>query len=407
MKKKMLSLCVALTLLASLASAHVFSVYAEKEKKVDQISNFEISGADASLQADSVDFTLTKESATIQFVRPLAASGFSFKWNGIEDADKKLDSLSVILADSEDSDCSVKITFGKLNDENTSIKYNNETRSYLTAGSTYKKNVSDIGLRFKDATNTFTDDTEAYSIHAKDCMNGNAFDGFESMGVTLTIQVTGKVGATFSLKSINEQPFGSDYETDTVDPVLCIPTEFTKILYGSTATLPRAAAFDVFSDTTTLELTVQDPDGEIVEDESGKKLENVDGNKDYDIKFSKYGQYRISYVASDGVNATRSIGYQISVLDSGKPEIQLKKDMKSEVAVGTEISFPELVIEDNADGEYITWVNLLHPEGYMTCEKTSFTPDTEGKYVITFCAQDESGNIGRLVVEMYAEGGNE
>ena len=78
--------------------------------------------------------------------------------------------------------------------------------------------------------------------------------------------------------------------------------------------------------------------------------------------------------------------------------------MTKKVTLGEKVVFPELKINDNVAGEFITWTNVLHPEGYMTCEKASFIPDTPGEYVITFCAQDESGNIGRLVTNIYVEG---
>ena len=52
-------------------------------------------------------------------------------------------------------------------------------------------------------------------------------------------------------------------------------------------------------------------------------------------------------------------------------------------------------------------MNVKHPSGIITCEKESFTPKTEGIYVLTFSAQDASGNVGRLTVEIFAEGGSE
>ena len=239
---------------------------------------------------------------------------------------------------------------------------------------------------------------------ANSCINGEDFNGFASKGVNLKLIVTGKIGANFSINAINEQPFGKNYVIDNVEPTLCIPTGQTNMMHNSIATLPKAAAFDVFSDEATLELTVQDPEGNVIKDESGKLLDNVDGSKEYRIKFSEYGTYRVVYVASDGVNKTRGMGYQINVKDEGTPVIQLKKEMTTKATVGEEIVFPELIIDDNTDGEFITWTNVLHPEGYMTCEKTSFTATTPGQYVITFCAQDESGNIGRFVTNIYVEG---
>lgn len=403
-KKRLLAICLAASLVLPALSINAL---AENEKEVDVVSYFEIEGAAAELKDDSLDFTLTGETATIQFKNPLAASGFSMKWNGVEDEEKKLEALEIVLTDSENEECSVKVTFGKLNEESTSVKLNEESRSYLSSGSTYRKNESDICLMFNESTNTFTNDLGEFAIRTEKCLNGASFHGFESMGANLTLTMKGEAGAVFSLKSMNEQPIGADYTMDNVDPVLCVPTGQVKRQYNSVSTLPKAAAFDVFSEETTLKVTVQDPQGNVVTDENGTQLEAVDGNQEYKIKFTEYGQYRVIYVASDGVNETRGMGYQIQVQDTGAPEVALAGEMESTVAVGTEVMFPELTITDNLEGECSTWINVLHPEGYMTCEKTSFIPKTEGKYVITFCAQDESGNIGRFVTSIYAEGSSE
>lgn len=400
-KKKILTTIVVLLLVVIGVTVTSF---AENGKEVDQLSYFELAGATAELKDESLHITLTEETATIQFKNVLAASGFSFQWNGVDDQDEKLSQLTVVLTDSQDEDCSVKVNFIKLNEQNTAVRYNDETRSYLTEGATCLENDTPISLKFNENTNTFTDALEAYKMTANSCINGEDFNGFASKGVNLKLIVTGKIGANFSINAINEQPFGKNYVIDNVEPTLCIPTGQTNMMHNSIATLPKAAAFDVFSDEATLELTVQDPEGNVIKDESGKLLDNVDGSKEYRIKFSEYGTYRVVYVASDGVNKTRGMGYQINVKDEGTPVIQLKKEMTTKATVGEEIVFPELIIDDNTDGEFITWTNVLHPEGYMTCEKTSFTPTTPGQYVITFCAQDESGNIGRFVTNIYVEG---
>ena len=203
-KKKILTTIVVLLLVV--IGVTVTSV-AENGREVDQLSYFELAGATAKLKDESLRITLTKETATIQFKNVLAASGFSFQWNGVADTDKKLNQLTVVLSDSQDEDCSVKVNFIKLNEQNTAVRYNSETRSYLTAGATYLENEAPISLKFNENTNTFTDASEAYQMIANSCVNGEDFNGFASKGVNLKLVVTGQVGATFDINAINEQPF--------------------------------------------------------------------------------------------------------------------------------------------------------------------------------------------------------
>lgn len=400
-RKRIAAFCMAFVLLLS---GITFKTFAEEEKIVDQLSFFEIDGAEAKMKADSIDFTLKSDKATIKFKNPLAASGFSVRWNGVKDSEKKLDSLMFSLKDYTNEDIGVNLTFGKMNDQNISVRYNDDKRTYLTTGNTYSKNDSDIYVQFNEITKSFVDGAGNYTIKVENSVNGTKFNGFESQGVYMTITMKGKKGATFSLKELNAQPLGKDYENDNVEPVLCLPGDQTNVVHDSIAELPKAAAFDVFTESTTLKLTVQDPDGNIVKDVDGKAIEDVDGTKQYRIKFSKYGQYRVIYVASDGVNKTRGIGYQIDIQYKGLPTITLEQSIAQKVKVGETVEFPTTKVDDQLKGEIVQWVNVTHPEGYITCEETHFVPKTEGIYKITFNALDENGNIGRLEVGIYAEG---
>lgn len=400
-RKRIAAFCMAFVLLLS---GITFKTFAEEEKIVDQLSFFEIDGAEAKMKADSIDFTLKSDKATIKFKNPLAASGFSVRWNGVKDSEKKLETLTFSLKDYTNEDIGVNLTFGKMNDQNISVKYNDDKRTYLTTGNTYSKNDSDIYVQFNEVTKSFVDGAGNYTIKVENSINGTKFNGFESQGVYMTITMKGKKGATFSLKELNAQPLGKDYENDNVEPVLCLPGDQTNVVHNSIAELPKAAAFDVFTESTTLKLTVQDPDGNVVKDVDGKNIEDVDGTKQYRIKFSKYGQYRVIYVASDGVNKTRGIGYQIDIQYKGLPTITLEQSIAEKVKVGETVEFPTTKVDDQLKGEIIQWVNVTHPEGYITCEESFFVPKTEGIYKITFNALDENGNIGRLEVGIYVEG---
>lgn len=84
----------------------------------------------------------------------------------------------------------------------------------------------------------------------------------------------------------------------------------------------------------------------------------------------------------------------------------MEESLPGKVTVGTKVEFPKMIVKDNVSEKCETWVNVLHPAGYMTCESDSFVADEEGIYTITFCANDENGNIGRFVVTIFAERGD-
>lgn len=400
-KKSILSVCVLLALLISVIS---IPVLADASKEVNQAELFEVSGATVEVKEYSVDFTLTEKTASIKFKRALSASGFSLYWNGVEDQQKLLDTMVVALKDSADENRSVQVTYETLSDDYTAMQFNGEDRAYLVAGATYKANATDFSLMFQENTNVFTDEAESFEIESHNYNNGDHFAGFPSLAVNLEFTLSGKPGASFSLKALNDQFFGSEFSLDETEPRLAISTEAVKeATLNSTVTILPAAALDVFQEESTIQLTVNTPEGEILETEDGIKLSKVDGTKAYIVKLTEYGVYRVKYVVSDGINKSRGMGYQITVSDTGAPVVELAEEMNNFLTVGKEFTFPKIKVTDNASKECTTWINVMHPDGYMSCEKDSFTPDKEGHYTITFNAMDENGNIGRLRVQVYAE----
>lgn len=401
-KKKILSICVAAALVITTT---LTTISAKNDDRVDVIGLFEINGATTKMQEESIDFKLTSTKATIKFTNPIAMSGFSFRWNGVDDSKKKLEKLNLKLTDKDNENNSLLVTFGRLSDDFTSVKINNQGKTYLTKGSTYKKNNEDISISFNENLNSFADDAGSYKVTVDTNLNGDIFEGFQKKGAILELVVEGAKGTTFSLKTINGQSFGNAYTTDNMEPIICIPNVEKSAEKGSVKVLQAATAYDVLKSESTLKLTVQDPDGDVVKDEKGTELKDVDGNKEYEVKFSKFGQYRILYVASDGENKTRNTGYQINVNDTGAPNIELEDEMESEIKVGETLEFPKLKITDNKDDKFTSWAYVKCPSGVVRHAKDKYKLDEEGVYKITFCAQDESGNIGYYEKEILAKGG--
>lgn len=374
--------------------------------EIDLLGYFELDGASAKLQEESVDFTLTAETATITFDKPLIADGFNFQWIGVNDSGKKLESLTLTMTDSVDTACSLKTRFSRISDTAVGLKVNDAARTYMIPGNLHTAADTNFTVIYSEESHSLSDSMN-YTVIVDKCADGNSFNGFASNAVRISLTVTGKTGATFSLKSINRQRFGSAFVNDNVAPSVYVPMALTKALYNSTVTLPKASAYDVLANDASLTVTVKSPSGEVVKTTDGTLLDGVDGTKEYKIKLTEYGAYRIQYIASDGVNATRSIGYQIAVADTGAPTLKLSDPLPSFLKVGETVSLPAVEISDNvSDAEACTcWITVKHPCGKITAERDSFVPETEGHYEITYSCYDEQGNLCRLQTTVYAEKG--
>ena len=101
MKKKMISLLLAVVALMTLllvngnAEAMSSSYLYTADGKIDLLGYFQMEGVTATLEDEAICFTLTAETASISFVRPLTADGFSLRWNGTNDSEKKLETLGM------------------------------------------------------------------------------------------------------------------------------------------------------------------------------------------------------------------------------------------------------------------------------------------------------------------------
>jgi hypothetical protein len=409
MKKKIIPVALALLLLISLlplngfadevSSAYIYGA----DGQIDLLGYFQMEGITAQLQEEAICFTLTAETASITFARPLTADGFSIRWNGVDDGEKKVDTLAVTISDKEQPALAVSLNYQKMNEQYCSVKYNGTGRTYLAAGSLYKQNDADTFLYYSREGSSFSDGA-GFNVLIEKYLDGTDFKGFSSGAVNMRMDITGQVGGSFLLKSINEQRFGSQYAEDDSDPVLGLPDHAEKALYQSVVTVGGAVAYDVLSSDASVTLTVKDPAGEIVKDINGTALEDVDGRQCYQFRVEQFGTYNIGYKTSDGINTSRSMGYRMNVLDNGGPVITIDGTVPA-LTVGQMYTFPTMTVTDNAEDECTSWITVLHPSGILTRESTSFVPEQEGNYTIMYMAVDSSGNVGKLIAETHAKKG--
>ncbi len=409
MKKRIISSVLAAVVLIAVLSVCGFAedlpsgyLYTD-DGQIDLLAYFQMEGMTAELQDEAICFTLTAETASITYARPLTADGFSIRWNGVDDSERKLNTLGVTITDINDPSCGISLNYQKMNDQYCSVKCNATGRTYLASGSMYKQGSADTFLYYSREGSSFADGA-AFNVLIEKYLDGRDFQGFPSGAVNMRMDITGQVGGSFLLKAINEQRFGNDYIYDDSEPVLGLRESMDTALYQSVVAVTGAVAYDVLCEESTVTLTVKDPAGEIVKDVNGNPLEGVDGTKDYQFKVEQFGFYNVSYVTSDGINKSRGMGYRMNVMDGGGPVITIEKPVQA-LTVGQAYTFPQMTVTDNSGAECSAWITVLHPSGILTTEEGSFVPAQEGNYTIIYMAVDASGNVGKLTAETHAKKG--
>lgn len=378
-------------------------VLAADNGTVNMEDYFSAQGADITVQEESVDMVLTQDTSSVTFDKPLTSDGFSISFAGVEG--NTLEKADIILTDIDDEKNSIKLSYIRMNDDYTAVALNDSKRSYVTNGSMYHQNGVDFYMTYNANSNVITD-SSTYTIPVTTTQEGKAFEGFSKHMVSVRIELYGTAGSVMRLKELNRQRLGTEYEVDSVEPMITVVNGVSEAMKGSVISLPTAFASDVLAEKATIKMSVKDPKGNIVKAEDGTKLSEVTPDKVYQIKIDAYGEYRIEYQATDGRNATRTVSSQIKVVDVSKPTIKLSEILPTEAKLGEELVLPEVTCEDNVTEKenIVTWVTVQHPSGKIRPCSTTLKLEEEGQYRFTFHAMDNEGNIRKTIQKIYVEG---
>ncbi len=311
------------------------------------------------------------------------------------------ESVTVKLTDANNpKEC---ITLQTANDKNT------KTTLQLNGGMTFSVNGSwkdfekGIAFYFDNKTCVLEDTDGAAITTVSTTASGEPFTGFSSGFVNVEVQVNG-ASSTSAVTVVNlnghGMAIGSEY--DSILPYVVPAKEFpVKNAQGEKLIIPKALGYDVVDPNVFAGITVYLPDGEIAKTTDGVNLFEVEANTDFEILLEQIGEYTIQYYAEDVNGNSYDYGYYTAVvLDIVAPEISVPNMMKLEVAVGEELTVPNVVCSDNvtAEEDIAVWVSVICPHGEHVWLKVGdkFKFDQTGVYYVRYTVMDENHNIATV-----------
>lgn len=236
----------------------------------------------------------------------------------------------------------------------------------------------------------------------------SGFGGFPSGKVYLTVKASDVSGqAAFRMETLNGYPF-TETTRDLVAPYIVIEGDYGgSFALGASYTVGKAFAGDVLSPVVTFGLTVTDPDGNIVTDDKGTKLENADPSLTYTFSLEKYGQYRVAYTAQEDADFVprpniSSMIYAVNVEDGVAPEIKVSGKLPGSAKIGDIVKLPEFSVSDNVspDGEIIVSAYVINPNGILlSLTESAIKCAYTGVYEFRITATDAAGNMS--MVRLY------
>ncbi len=342
---------------------------------------------------DSTDGIQVKSAQDVSytFANPVIAHSFETKF---AITSGNFNCLQLVFEDSKDSSIkfTVEIDKSSVATENAPLRVNGVALKYRPwAGF---EGAKDFRFAYDELNKTLQVDSlfKTAIVNA----DGSAFEGFPSGLIYVTMNVSGVNGnAEITWKNYGGQVL-SNSDFDTIAPSIKLSNDYaSKYTLGTVAEIYSAIAADVLSPEVYTKMTVRDPNGKIVTDVDGLKLENVPFDRSYFIKLEMYGSYSVKYSAMDWMEREQDYPFALSVVDDKAPEITVEKGIKTQLKQGDKLEIVKATAKDNVDGEVNVYAYLVDPNGII--KKATFGDKVKltmkGDYELRYMAVDKFGNL--------------
>ena len=348
----------------------------------------------------------TTKSASFAFAKPLLAESLLVRML-IPASSNGFDGLKVTLTDADDASVRVELDIRKKDTKSTLVVGDED--GVNMAGSFWgfdaqlgSKNY--LQLRYKDSTRQIIDATGSTITGIMKDTLGRDFDGFPSGKVYVSFEFEGietNGAAAVELHALNNQAL-SNLNIDITKPEFVINGEYGGMAsFGDEVILPTMMAVDVLGYIKSVNVTVTDASGQVVVATDGTRLQDADASRSYTIKLTQYGQYRISYSATDNNNnKSEPLTKVLYVMKTDKPEFTVAAEIASKAKLGDEIVLPEAYLTDVVNHKYNVVVidpNFTHTVVFSTVAPDGdtdlkYTWKYKGKHIVRYYVYDQYGN---------------
>jgi len=364
--------------------------------KLDISKFFKTDNSIAAADSDAVDFgamEISKPSG-FTFINQISTNDFSLMFS-IDSSKNSFTKLNIYLTDCIDDSVFVKLGIVKATSKFASTKlYVNDIETSITFSESFY-NDGIFTIKFNNRNQTLIAGDGKFVINKT--ASSAVFSGF-SKGLAYLSMYTDTLAelSSFSLYRINGQIFKSGTTEDIVEPDVSLNGLYEVFApISSNLIVLQAVISDVLGPCKEQNVTVTDPNGTVVSSIDGINLNKVSTDREYSIKLTLFGNYRIVYNAEDSNGNPRIYRYSIEVIDNIPPEITLNEAMPEVVKKGTVVSLPDAVISDNADNDITVYIFVAKPLSIKNSFITgnTFIASTEGVYRIRYMCIDKSGNM--------------
>ena len=338
----------------------------------------------------------TSERCGWTFATPQLTNNFKMEFAGLADK-TRFESLVITLTDSKNKNEAISLEL-TVRPVGTMLVVGDKSVESKTISL-----ITDDAYQVEYRNGKFT--FGGVSIAAEKTLSGEEFTGFSSSLVYVSVDMKNpKAGASYLFRVMNESNI-SRRNLEVFAPNFEILGEFggNQSINNVFEIFP-AVANDVFAPNVDMTMTVSAPDGSIVVDNKGLKLENVATDKSYFITLTQYGKYSITYnvAEKDWVKVNKlEMVKAVFVIDEAAPQVAFTNATQTTAKVGDTISCPDVVYKDNVtkneDMHIVSGVYNPYGKFFLFEEgQNAIKCINEGEYMFIVMVFDEFGNMNSV-----------
>lgn len=361
------------------------------EKTELALENYYITSGDTSVSMHNKGSKLSASgSGSVEFVRDLLTESLEVNLN-MGSVGKTFDRFTITLTDSYDPTIAVQMSVVHI-DGTLYLELNG---TVVTEYKALPENEFTMTVKYDENEKHLKIDTDKL-LYLTKTVHGDPFEGFTSGKAYIDFVFDDVRGNSYVyLNKIKNQFM---YVTaDTIIPGLYMDGVYDDMrkTIGDTFKVLTARADDVLGPSTKLAVSVTF-NGKAVTSASGVVLQNVamTNDSEYAFELTEYGDYIITYLATDWYGKTYKKEYTVKCLDKIAPTLTVE-GMPDTIALG-EVTLPKATATDNVTvaESIVIYAVVRTPSGKIVyVQDNKFKANEKGDYTVTYYAMDEIGNV--------------
>ncbi len=350
--------------------------------------------------------TSTNNDSTVTFAYPLNSEDIAFvmdihaeKNANLAEIATNVQGVLVRLQDSKRENNYLEFRIARAPDDNYAAIFVNGNRGFENmSGSFVGVTGNAIAFRYDNDERALYDGNSGTLLYAfTQNQMGEVFNGFEGeVYLTLGVESTDNQAVSMRLTSLNGYSLGTT-NFDSSAPSLIVNGDAAGAYEaGAKVVIPTATASDLFCDIASVTVRAYNvTTGATLKDVTGKEIQNLPANQEYEFVLPDVGNYQVEYLATNVRGATSNKSFLITAAKQVKPVLTIQGEMIAKVKLGETYVLPSYEVTYQSESmDNFAFVVFMTPTNkhLLVAKDMKVTFERRGVHKVRYYAADSYGN---------------